>query len=200
MTQNNGNYLVAITGGIGSGKSTVLKLLRDDGKRVISCDEEVKKLYNEHKVKAQLKKSFPDCVRGEKHLTADKKAIAKLCFCDKVAYEALKEIITMPAFYRAIERAKQIGGVVFIEVPLLFECNLQNYFDSVIVVIRDRNKRIESVKTRSHLTEEEIIERTKNQFDYDNADLSEYVIVDNNGNIENLSRQLKIIGEKICKE
>ena len=66
-------------------------------------------------------------------------------------------------------------------MPLLFECSYQNNFDGVIVITRDKNSRIESVKKRSNLTEEHILKRMESQFDYQNADLTPYTVIDNDG-------------------
>ena len=51
MTQNKKNFLIAITGGIGSGKSTALSAVKNAGGQVISCDEITRALYNKHDLK-----------------------------------------------------------------------------------------------------------------------------------------------------
>ena len=66
------------------------------------------------------------------------------------------------------EMEKASSGVVFAEVPLLFEGNYQTKFDYVIVVVRDLNDRIEAIKLRDGGEKEEILQRIHAQFDYDN--------------------------------
>lgn len=184
MRNNNKNIpvIIAITGGIGSGKSTVLKIIKEAGERTFSCDEITGDLYKTHALKETLKKLFPSAVSGEKRLTVNKKRIAELCFNDDDNYKKLSDVVTAPVFNETMKRAKKSSAPrVFIEVPLLFEYGLQNYFDKTIIVMRDKKTRIESVKRRSNLDENGIINRINRQFDYDDANLGDYIIINNDG-------------------
>ncbi|MBR0188838.1 MAG: dephospho-CoA kinase, partial [Clostridia bacterium] len=69
----------------------------------------------------------------------------------------------------------------------LFENDLQGYFDKIIIITRDKEKRIASVKARSNLSEEEIISRMNAQVDYDKLDLSAFTVIKNDGNISDLA-------------
>lgn len=194
MTQNNSlktKKLVAITGGIGSGKSTALSIIKEEGFFVISCDEITKKTYEDSNFKKQLKKVFPTAITGEKRLSVNKKEIARLCFNNEENYKKLGDLLTMPVFTAAINKAKRLNGVVFIEIPLLFEYGLQDRFDRVIVIKRSLTARIEGVKKRSALSEEEITARINRQFDYDSADLSPYIVIDNDGDKKELKENIK---------
>ena len=81
-------------------------------------------------------------------------------------------------------RAQKNDGVTFIEVPLLFETNAQDNFDKVLVIKRQLTERINSVMKRSNLTKEQVLERINAQFDYDNNDLKNCVIINNDDSIE----------------
>ena len=122
-TQKRSSYrLIAVTGGIGSGKSTALSILTERGFPVVSC-EFTRKLYEEHSVKARLKELFPSAVTGTTRLRADKKAIASICFNDDESYKKLCDALSMPTFAAALKRADTLGkshDLVFMEVPLLF--------------------------------------------------------------------------------
>lgn len=173
------NKKIAVTGGIGSGKSTVSKILSDLGYVVLSCDKIVSDLYEKRKIKLLLKKIFPDAIKGFFNPTIDRASIARSAFNDKTLHTRLTNTIT-PIVMAQVEKAcKKLSGVVFVEVPLLFECNYQDFFDAVIVVNRDKVARINSVKLRSNLTEQQIIERINNQVDYDSIDLSPYTVIIN---------------------
>lgn len=203
MTQNNSHLtkkLVAITGGIGSGKSTALSTFKEEGFFVISCDEITKKTYEDKNFKKRLKGIFPTAVKGEKHLSVNKKEIARLCFNNEENYKKLSDLLTMPVFTAAINKAKRLNGLVFIEIPLLFEYGLQNRFDYVIVIKRNLADRIEGVKKRSGLSEEEITARINKQFDYDTADLSPYIAIDNNGDANDLKENIKNALKKIITD
>ena len=93
--------------------------------------------------------------------------------------------------------ASKLKGLVFIEVPLLFEFNAESYFDKIIVVTRELNTRIESVKTRSNLSEEQIKERIKSQYDYENNDLTNYIVINNDGMVDDLKTKVIEILEQL---
>ena len=175
--------LVAITGGIGSGKSTATAFIKELGYPVFSCDEEVYALYKNRGILKTLKKEFPSAIKGKIFLSADKRKIAELCFSDKEKLLFLEKTLSFPALDRAIKKAKKHKGLVFIEVPLLFECKAESLFDKVIVVKRDKKERIESVKSRSSLSEKDILDRINRQIDYDAEDLSSYTVIENSSDL-----------------
>ena len=189
MRQN--NKLVAITGGIGSGKSSALEILRDLGYPVFSCDEEVSRLYKKRGILKALKKEFPSAVKGRFLLSADKKEIAKICFTDDSKRLFLETVLSRPALNNALKKAKKINGIAFVEVPLLYECNAQTLFYKTIVIKRGLEKRIESVKSRSALSEEEITARIKKQIDYDSFDFKDAIVIENNSDIAALKSELE---------
>ena len=170
---------IAVTGGIGSGKSTVINILTDAGYKVLSCDKITAELYEKRRVKLLLKKMFPTAVKGYFFPQIDRKIISAAVFNDKEKLNALTSAITPLVMDEVERRCKKLSGIVFVEVPLLFECNYQSRFDGVMVVMRDKESRIESVKTRSNLTKEEIVARMNSQVDYDSINLSPFVIVKN---------------------
>lgn len=183
------NRLIAITGGIGSGKSTVSEIFKLNGINTFSCDEIIHSLYKKRKILNKIKKSFPSCVSGKLKLKVDKKELSKICFNNDKNYKTLCDILSLKAFNIAVKNARKYC-VSAIEVPLLFEYGLQNYFDNVLVVKRNLNDRIESVKARSNLNKDQIIERINRQIDYDTYDFSKYTVIDNNKTVEELKKQI----------
>ena len=181
---------VAITGGIGSGKSTVLGVLHSAGYKTLSSDTIVSELYQTRKVKKLLKELFPDAVKGFFCLKIDRKKIASAVFSNEILREKLTNTITPLVLNEINERAKKLDTTVFVEVPLLFECGYQNEFDAVLVITRALNERIESVKARSNLTEQEILSRIKSHPDYDEVDLSPYNVIVNDGDLNALKEKV----------
>ena len=175
------NKLIAITGGIGSGKTYALNVLKMAGYNVLSADQITFDLYQKRSVKKLLKKMFPTAVTGKCKLTVDKKEIADIAFSNKVKYEELTSTVTPLVLKEIKKRTKRLKGLVFVEVPLLFERGYQNEFDFVLVITRPLEERIESVKTRSKLNEKEILARVNAQVDYDKLDLSNYTVIENDG-------------------
>ena len=177
------NKVVALTGGIGSGKSYALSVLNDAGYPTLSSDEIVKELYETNAVKKKLKRLFPNAVSGKKQLVLDKSVIANTVFKDQKLHQKLTKTITPLVLKEIKKRTKDMVGLVFVEVPLLFECKYQKYFDAVMVIMRDKNTRIASVMARNNMTEEQVLERMNKQVDYDNLDLSECLVVENDGDL-----------------
>lgn len=192
---------IAITGGIGSGKSEVSKIIKSLGYEVFSCDEINAELLKKRKVLKQLKALFPTTVKGFFRPKLDKKALSSVVFSDKSALEDLNGLLhplIMETLLSKMEKANT--KAVFSEVPLLFEEGYHDLFDSVIVVKRDKEERIKSVMKRSNLTEEEVIRRINNQIDYDKLDFKGLNIIINDSDIDTLKENTKrtvglILGE-----
>lgn len=180
---------IAITGGIGSGKTVAVSALKKAGIKVVNCDEVVKGLYKNRAFLKELKKIFPDEIKGRIFLKADKKKIAEKAFSDDKVYKLLTETVTERALAVALLRAEK-NDLSVVEVPLLFETKAEKYFDRVIVIKRDLKDRIESVKKRSDLSEEEITARIKAQFDYEKKDLSRYIVLENDRGKEELAEKV----------
>ena len=192
---------VAITGGIGSGKSTALLYLKELGYPVFSCDEINKTLLLDAKYLEKLANLFPDCVIDGK---IDKSALKNKVFKNP---DELKKLNTlahgaiMSRLFSAIEQSE--GTLVFAEVPLLFEGNYEKDFDEIIVIMRNLDNRIAAVQKRDGLTKQEILDRIAVQFDYDLVqehikNLPVYLI-ENEGDELSLKTKLQAVINKIEK-
>ena len=188
---------VAVTGGIGSGKTSVLAILKNLGYKVYNCDESAKKALKNRKIIKSIKKQFPFAVTGVIFPRVNKKLLADKVFADEKARKQL-EMITHPFIVNdVIKKAEKEGGISFIEVPLLFEGGYQNLFDKTIVILRDKTERIKSVMERSNLTEQEVLARMNSQIEYDKKDFSNYIVIVNNGDKEQLEKDVLAVSTKI---
>lgn len=187
---------IAITGGIGSGKSQAAKFIKALGFSVFSCDEIYKNVILSREYIEQVEKAFPESVVNKQ---IDKKILADIVFNDAQRRQTLNNIahpLIMERLFRDMDDAPT--ELVFAEVPLLFEGNYQELFDFVIVIERDIAKRIESVKTRDGLSDEQILNRIQSQFDYSKIKETEYfkngkiIEIDNNGGVEDLNEKLSL--------
>lgn len=189
MTQN--NTRIAVTGGIGSGKTTVCNILNEFGFKVVSCDDVYKQIPDQV-LKAVLEKQFPAAVNNEK---IDKKKLAQIVFNDKAQLEKLNSL-THPLIMKEVFKSMEEQNILFAEVPLLFESGYDKYFNKIIVVIRDLGNRIESVVKRDNLSKNEVKNRINSQFNYDCTDFTKYYVIHNDGNIDELRKEvLKVIKE-----
>ena len=188
---------IAITGGIGSGKSAVCRILKERGYPVFSCDEINHTLLSEKSYLDGLCALFPTCVKDG---NLQKTALAALVFSDKDALETLNAY----AHPRISERLQRdMDGAqktCFAEVPLLFESGMTKQFDGVIVVLRNKEERIRAVVTRDGLTAEKAEARMKQQFDYDGPLPDGCLVIENDGDEaalrEKVDEALKALKER----
>ncbi len=155
---------VAVTGGIGSGKSTVLSILQEFGYSVFSCDEIYKNLIQSEDYVALIRQRF-GCVKDGK-IELDK--LSALVFSDPKKREELNALahpLIMKELLSSMDSAPT--DVVFAEVPLLLEGGFESLFDKVLVILRDRQTRVASVVCRDALSEGHILARINSQLDYD---------------------------------
>ena len=131
-------YILGITGGIATGKSTVTRLLGEFGARTASADADARVVVAPGSpALASVFTAFPEARSGDG--TLDRAALARRIFADDDARKRL-ESITHPAIIarmRAVidaARRDPSPGVLAYEVPLLYEAGLESLFDSVLVV------------------------------------------------------------------
>ncbi len=191
-TEGGQTLLVGLTGGIGCGKSTVLKLFRQLGTETISADEVVHHLLKESKTKQRIRKSFGDKVfdqAGE----VDRAELAKRIFSSKSERKALESILHPLVFDRVLQKHRQMAGEILIaEIPLLFETGKENLFDKIIVVKAPIHVIKKRLKKRG-MTDKDIEARLKSQLDIKRKlEKADYVI-DNSLDLKKTERQVKDI-------
>lgn len=178
------NLKVAITGGIGSGKSTACKIIKKAGYPVFSCDETYAKLFDDGYFTGQFVTSFGDGI-----LDADgnpsRKKISEIVFGDEEKLKLLNEITHPIIFKKMFEEAENVERkICFYEVPLLFEGGYQSLFDNVVVILREEEERIKSVMGRDKISEEEVLARINKQHKYDFSDIAKYYVIYNSGTFD----------------
>lgn len=171
----------AVTGGIGSGKSTFCACLKELGFPVFSCDDISRALWREADYRAGLAKLFPAYSVGKE---PQRQRLSEAVFRDQRLLDKLNAY-AHPRIMERLLRETEGVPVCFAEVPLLFEGKYEDLFDGVIVVVRERSARIESVYKRDG-GHTDVLARMARQVDYDKLDLSNYRVVSNNGTPEEL--------------
>jgi len=153
---------IGITGGIGSGKSTVCAIFQILGIPVFNADIEARKLYDEPKVKEAIMLAFGDIMYPQG--VFDKKAMADLVFQSADKLKQLNELLH-PLVQIQFDTwlQQQQAAYVIKEAALLIEAGSYQQLDELILVTCPMNKRIERVMKRDRVTEEEVIARINNQ-------------------------------------
>lgn len=183
---------IAISGTIGSGKSTVLNYLKEKGYAVFSCDE-----YNAFLLKKDnmgyllIKEAFPEVFINDE---LDKKALSNIIFNNPEKKEIL-ENIQHPLIIEEMLRQKEKNDIFFAEVPLLFEKNLQDYFDLCLLVVTDEDKAIERLQNRG-FTYTSAKERILNQMPVEIKMKRADEIIYNNDSLADLYRQIELFLDK----
>ena len=191
---------IAITGGIGSGKSTVSEIIRNFGYAVYDADE----IYNGLLTDENIVGSIYDALNLEKvyvdgKIFFDKKLVSKTVFSDKEKLKTLNEL-SHALVYAKIEdifKKHDKNKPIFFEIPLLFESGKDGDFDKIIVVKRNVEDRIEAVMKRSNLTFDEITARINSQINYDNLSFIEHTLIINDGSFSELIKKVKVALESL---
>jgi len=177
---------IAITGGIGAGKSSVGKLLLEKGFTVIDSDEIVRGLYERIEVQGKIKEIFGSLKKEE---------IAEQAFLNEEKRIALENLLH-PLVKKEIREVKE--KILFVEVPLLFEAGMEKEFDFIVAVIAEEEKRIERMKSRG-MSEEEALKRIRTQLNDADKVKKADLVMDNNGDLRKLKKQVEELIEKVMK-
>ena len=195
MMQN--NVKIAITGGICSGKTTVAKIIEEQGYKVISCDKIYSELLEDSHFVDVLDKEFGNIKNADRTLNRAK--LSEIVFNDTEKLQTLNSL-THP---QIIQRAMGLmtgKGMYFCEVPLLFEGGFEGLFNNVIVVLRDKDERINELIQRSKIDKNQAISRINSQYDYNNCSFEKYYVIHNDSNLTKLRENTLSLLKNIIKE
>lgn len=157
---------IGLTGGIGSGKSTVARILGHMGYAVYIADREASRLMNEapYLRTALIHRFGPDIYLPEGPL--NKQRLSALIFSQP---ELLAEVnrIVHPEVMRDFQnwKSRQSSSPVFFESAILFEAHLNGYFDAIICITASETTRLKRVMTRDRATTDQVKARMSNQLD-----------------------------------
>ncbi|MCM1065976.1 MAG: dephospho-CoA kinase [Muribaculaceae bacterium] len=155
--------LIALTGGIGAGKSVVARILRDIGYPVFDCDSEAKALMDaDEALKARLAAEIAEEVIVDGAI--DRPALSAIVFADAEKLATLNAIVHRAVIDRLIEWAGSSGRrPVFVETAILYQSGLDRYVDAEWHVTAPLEERIRRVMARNGLSREQIMARIRSQ-------------------------------------
>jgi len=194
--------LIGLTGGIASGKSTVATILKQLGAAVINADELSREVVQPGKEAwKEIVETFgPDVLQSDK--TLDRKKLRTMVFDSPEARKQLEAIIHPKVRALAEERIQELAaaGKSFIvyEVPLLFEGKIHHWLRPVILVACDLATQKKRIQERDQITAAEAQRHIDAQMSLEEKrQLADYVI-ENNGSLEDLRRQVQSVFETIA--
>src|SRR5215208_6098572 len=171
---------IGLTGGIGSGKTTVAKIFELLNVPVYYADEASKRLYHTNKeLVRDIKKHFGEDVYTNEQLNRSR--LAAIVFNDPVKLELLNQLVHPPTIKDAEEwMKKQTAPYVIKEAALLFESGSAAGLDYIIGVKAPAALRLQRVMDRDQLTREDVLNRANRQIDEDiKIRLCDFIITNN---------------------
>lgn len=189
--------IIGLTGGIGSGKTTVANFFKEKGVPVYIADDEAKKIMDNNKVVAEVQQLFEEKVI-DNFGKLDRKKISQIVFHNKEKLKALNALIhpKVKAHFNTWLENHASFSFVIKEVAILFETNGHLHCDATILVTAPIEIRVERVMKRDHKTREEVLQVINNQMpEEEKIKLATYVV--ENEKLEKTHKQVEIILQKL---
>lgn len=190
--------IIGLTGGIGSGKTTVAKIFEELGIPVFIADDEGKKITNSPEIKEKIIKLFGNNVVNQGEI--NRNILADLVFNNSLALEQLNSIIhpeVKKQFEKWCHDNKNRSYLIY-ESAILLESNNSNIFSKIITVSAPEHLRIMRVKQRNNFSDEDVKRRIRKQWtDIQREEKADYVI--NNIELENTKKQVQAIFTDLMK-
>jgi len=156
-------FRLGVTGGIGSGKSTVCKTFNVLGVPVFSADEEGRKITD---TDTRLRNDLNNLIGEDLYASGelDRVRLASLIFNDNSLLESVNRLVHPLVFdkYR-LWCEQQCSAYVIFEAAILFEAGAEAYVDMILAVIAPLEERVKRVMERNMMSREQVMERVKNQ-------------------------------------
>jgi dephospho-CoA kinase len=190
---------IGLTGGIGSGKSTISFMLKEAGFNIIDADMIAKEVLSKYpeileKVRIEFGSGFFDW-RGEFR----RKEFGNHIFRfpkQRVKYESIIIPYIKNEIYKEISDLEKNGAdFVIVDAPTLIENNLHNDMDYVILVWVDHNTQLQRLRSRDSLSREEAMNRINSQMPLERKKEFANIIIENNDTLTKTKTQVDLLIE-----
>lgn len=196
--------IVGLTGGIGSGKSSIAKMFKDEGAYVIDFDYLARVVVEPDKPawKKIIDYFGPEILSPDR--TLNRSVLAEIVFSDTKSRKAL-EGFTHPRIFEKRDtlikdiKKKDPKAIVIVDIPLLFELSLKKKYDKVILVYVSRDVQIKRAIKRGVLTKEGVEKRLKAQIPIEEKKLLSDYIINNEGNMKDTRDQVRKVVHELKK-
>ncbi len=193
-------FIIGLTGGLGTGKTTVASLFSKKGAKVLDADKMAHRLMEkEGTCFDRILKYFGGDILTKGCI--DRKKLSGIVFNNATGLKKLEKIIhpevikEMKKEISRYERKKNVKTLV-LDVPLLFESGLQKYVDVTVVVKAGQDKQIQRTTKRLALTRRETLRRIHAQMPMREKLFLSDIVIDNSGSINRTKKQVEEIFQK----
>lgn len=182
--------VIGLTGGIASGKSTVSQMLKDKGLAVVDADRLVKEIYALPETQAFIQKEFPEVIQAG---TIQFHLLRQRFFSDTRVKATVENFIyqRLPqTFQKAFEKFNQPQILIY-DVPLLFERDMQGYFDLTVLVYAPQDRQRERLIKRDQQTPEMADSILNQQMNIEEKKLKADFVIDNSKSVAELTKEVE---------
>ena len=195
--------VIGLTGGIGTGKSTVSQILRNKGFSVIDLDVISHKVIEFPSVVEKIVKNFGKEVlennenNNDGNRTVSREKLGKIIFSNREKRFTLNSIMH-PEILRIMHKKilecesknEKENKIIFVEIQLLFEVQWEKEFDYILLVAAKRDIQVRRVLERDKRSEKEAWDIINSQMSLDEKRGKSDFIIENDGNIDDLNRKV----------
>ncbi|MHC2994362.1 MAG: dephospho-CoA kinase [Candidatus Atribacteria bacterium] len=196
--------IVGLTGGIVSGKSTVAKMFKDLGAKIVDADELGHKVILPHKPAWEkiIKLFGKDLLKED--LKIDRRKLGDIVFSNKKLLKKLNEITHSEIIKLIKKEIKSIkdktdkkDDILIIDAALIYETKIDNLMDKIIVVYIDKTEQIKRLVKRDNLSAEEALKRIKSQMPIKEKIRFADYIIDNSNSLDKTREQVETIWQNL---
>lgn len=197
--------IVAVTGGIGSGQSTVCQFLKEWRCKIINADLKAKQVIQKDAgLKKELRRFFGNDI-FLKDGTLNTKRLAELAFRDELSTQKLNRLVhprMVESIIEEMEQARFSGRypIIVIDAALIYEISIEQMFDAVIVVNASDKARQKRVMERDQMSEEEFKARADKQIPLKEKVKWADFVIDNNGSLEELKKRTRTVYDQLMEQ
>lgn len=190
--------VIGLTGGIGSGKTTVMQLFQKLGVPVYIADVEAKKLMQNLVIlKYELVANFGELAFKNGELNTS--YLAEIVFSDPKKLKTINQIVhpKVRAHFEQFKAAQKNNYIIF-ENAILFENGFDNLCDYIITITAPLEERIKRIEKRDNLSRDQIMNRVHNQWTDDLKTVKSDFVIENT-NLENTQKKVLEIHQQLLK-
>ncbi len=197
--------IIAITGNMGSGKSTVAKIFEEQGAYIIDADRRATELlWNDDTLHQQVIDAYGTEICGTDGRISREK-LRKIVFQSKKSSEKLNRIIhpeLRKLYWKDIDQKAQSGiyKMIGVDAALIFESGTENLYDFIVTVAADKDQMIERVRIRDPIVADVLLQGMDIQMVQDEKIEKSHFVIHNTNTIDELKKQSLSVFESVLHQ